>query len=251
MANPGAVVRRGDSVIRPAPPSVAALHRFLVQLRQAGFDGAPVPTGPVVDGREQLEFLVGEVPLFPEPEWAFEESVLASVGALLRRFHDVAATITVDPAASWSTELADPRGGPLLCHNDVCHSNTVFRDGDAWAIIDWDFAAPGRPSWDLAMTAWYWVPMRPDEKGDGLDRVRRMRLLADAYQLTADDRAGFMDVMEEAVGVCRTFGANRVAAGEQPFIESLARNGGWDRWDRIQSWLATNHDRFTDALVRP
>lgn len=246
MANPGAVFRRGDTVIRPAPPSVAALHPFLVELRAAGFTGAPVPRGPVVDGREQLEFMPGDVPLFPEPAWAFAEPVLVSVGALLRDFHAAAGQVTLDGGAPWSSELADPQGGPLLCHNDVCHENVVFADGTARAIIDWDFAAPGRPAWDLAMTAWYWVPMRPDDTGDGLDRFSRLRLLADAYGL--DDRPGFMDVMEEAVGVCRTFVANRVAAGEQLFVESLARHDGWPRWDRIQSWLATNHERFTDAM---
>jgi hypothetical protein len=248
MAHPGEVVRRGDSVIRPAPLSVDALHPFLVQLREAGFAGAPVPTGPVLDGREQLEFLVGDVPIESGLAWVDDEAVLTSVGTMLRRFHDAAMTIAIDPSAPWSTELADPQGGPLLCHNDVCHSNTVFRDRRAWAIIDWDFAAPGRPAWDLAMTAWYWVPMRPDDTGGGLDRFRRLPMLADAYGLDDDARAGFMDVMEEAVGVCRTFVANRVAAGEQLFVESLARNGGWARWDRIQSWLATNHDRFTEGL---
>jgi hypothetical protein len=246
MANPGAVFRRGDSVIRPAPPNWGGLHAFFVRLREAGFDGAPVPTGPVVDGREQLEFMPGDVPLFPEPDWAFDESVLISVGALLREYHAAAGKVAFDASAPWSSELADPEGGPLLCHNDVCHENVVFRDGDAWAIIDWDFAAPGRPAWDLAMTAWYWVPMRPDDRDDGLDRVRRLRLLADAYGL--DDRRGFMEVMEEAVAVCRTFVANRVAAGEPPFVESLERNGGWPRWDRIRTWLSAEHARFTDAL---
>jgi hypothetical protein len=246
MANPGAVFRRGDSVLRPAPPSWQALHPFLVGLRAEGFVGAPIPTGPVVDGREELEFMPGEVPL--DSDWDDEEPVLVSVGGLLRSYHAAAGGVAFDASAPWSRELADPQGGPLLCHNDVCHSNVVFREGNARAIIDWDFAAPGRPAWDLAMTAWYWIPMRPDSIDDDLDPFRRLRLLADAYGLADDERRSFMDVMDEAVGVCRTFVAARVAAGERQFVERLDHLGGWARWDRIQSWLREHHDRFTAAL---
>jgi hypothetical protein len=249
MANPGAVFRRGDSVIRPAPPTWLALHRFLDGLRAEGFVGAPVPTGPVADGREELEFLPGEVPIDPDLDWVDDEPILSSVGTLLRRYHAAAGGVAFDPAAPWSTELADPQGGPLLCHNDVCHSNVVFRERNAVAVIDWDFAAPGRPAWDLAMTAWYWVPMRPDTDGDGLDRFRRLRLLADAYGLPRDERPDFLSVMEEAVGVCRSSMARRVSNGERPFVESLERHGGWSRWDRIQAWLADRREQFTDALA--
>ena len=88
------------------------------------------------------------------------------------------------------------------------------------------------------MTAWYWVPMRDLEVQEReLDPFRRLRLLADAYGLTDDQRPGFMDVMEEAVGVCRTFVAARVANGERPFVERLEHHGGWSRWDRIETWL--------------
>ena len=55
-----------------------------------------------------------------------------------------------------------------------------------------------------------------------------------------------MDVMEEAVGVCRTFVAARVADGERPFVERLAHHGGWSRWDRIQTWLTDRRDQFTE-----
>ena len=43
LANLGQVVKRGDTVERPAPPHAAALHSYLRALRDAGFDGAPEP----------------------------------------------------------------------------------------------------------------------------------------------------------------------------------------------------------------
>ena len=72
------------------------------------------------------------------------ETALRSVGSLLRRLHDAGAAIAVDARAEWPRSLADPAGGTMLCHNDVCPENVVFRDGRATALIDFDLAAPGR-----------------------------------------------------------------------------------------------------------
>ena len=58
-----------------------------------------------------------------------------------------------------------------------------------------------------------------------------------------------MDVMVQAVGVCRTFVAARVAAGERPFVDRLEHLGGWPHWDHIQSWLTTTTTGFTEALL--
>ena len=40
---PGAVVRRGEHVLRPSNPHTGSIHRFLTALRAAGFDGASEP----------------------------------------------------------------------------------------------------------------------------------------------------------------------------------------------------------------
>ena len=73
--------------------------------------------------------------------------------------------------------MADPEGGPVVCHNDVCLENVVFRDGEAVALLDFDFAAPGRPVYDLACFARMCVPIDDDENrarfgwhGDDLPR---------------------------------------------------------------------------------
>ncbi|MFI9778345.1 phosphotransferase [Streptomyces sp. NPDC051956] len=259
MMNAGAVFRRGDVVERPAPPNVRALHAYLAALRHQGFDAAPVPVGVRADGREQLGFIPGDVAVPPFPRWAMSQTALRSVGVLLRRLHEASARVAVDVSAGWAGELADPEGGTMLCHNDVCQENVVFRDGRAVALIDFDQAAPGRPVWDVAMTARYWVPMRDPESAaplcpvpdpsHALDAPGRLRLLADGYGLSPRERAELPEVVEQATAVCRAFVARRVADGDPAYVQALRDRGGWERWDRIQSWLSAGREAFTTALL--
>ncbi|MFI9786429.1 phosphotransferase [Kitasatospora sp. NPDC051984] len=243
LANAGAVVRRGAVVDRPAGPNAPALHGFLRALRAGGFADAPLPTGEPAGGREQLEFLPGDVAVPPYPAWALREDALTSVARLLRRWHDASARTPFDPVAAWPGEFADPEGGPLLCHNDVCVENVVFRTGAAAALIDFDFAAPGRPIWDVAMTARYWVPVLDPTTATETARAHlqvphRLRLFADAYGLSPADRLALPSVLEQTTAVCRTFVTHRVTAGDAAFTAYFDAHGGWARWDRLQSWLA-------------
>ncbi|PZH03070.1 aminoglycoside phosphotransferase [Streptomyces sp. NTH33] len=254
MVNAGAVFRRGALVERPAPRNARALHAYLHALKEHGFDAAPTPVGLTGDGREQLTFIPGEVALPPFPDWAMTKAALASVGSLLRRLHEAGAAIEVDTRVEWPRDLADPEGGTVLCHNDVCPDNVVFRDGRAAALIDFDLAAPGRPLWDVAMTARYWVPMAdPATAADlhpaGLDAPARLRVLADGYGLPPRDRAELPGVIEQATEVCRAFVARRVADGDSAYLQALAERGGWERWDRVQTWLADHRTTFTAALL--
>jgi aminoglycoside phosphotransferase (APT) family kinase protein len=255
MVNAGAVFRRGDLVERPAPHNARALHAHLLALKEHGFDAAPTPVRLTAEGREQLTFIPGDVALPPFPRWVLTETALESVGDLLRRLHQAGTAIEVDPHTGWSGELADPAGGPLLCHNDVCPENVVFRGGRAAALIDFDLAAPGRPIWDVAMTARYWVPMLDPASAttfypDGLDAPARLRILADSYGLSPRERAELPSVIEQATETCRAFVARRVANGDPVYLQALAERGGWARWDRIQAWLVAHRDLFTAALQR-
>ena len=66
----------------------------------------------------------------------------------------------------------------LACHNDLNLDNVIFRDGRAAALIDFDWANPGSPVWDVAGAVRLWAPLRPDRyiddarRGAGLDRMR-------------------------------------------------------------------------------
>jgi aminoglycoside phosphotransferase (APT) family kinase protein len=254
MVNAGAVFRRGELVERPAPRNARALHAYLLALKEHGFDAAPTPVGLTADGREQLTFIPGGVALPPFPDWAMRSSALESVGSLLRRLHETSAAVAVDTRAEWPRDLADPEGGTMLCHNDVCPENVVFRDGRAAALIDFDLAAPGRALWDIAMAARYWVPMLDPESAaalhpPGLDAAARLRILADGYGLSAGGRAELPGVIEQATEVCRAFVARRVASGDPIYLQALAERGGWERWDRVQTWLVDHRKTFTAALL--
>src|ERR687892_1092707 len=161
IANAGRVVRVGPHVLRPSSPHSGSIHAFLRAVKDAGFEGASVPVGIDEDGRERLVFIEGEVPVAPYPDWSQSDTALASIARLLRGLHDAARGF--DPQGlTWADGLADPAGGTLVCHNDVELSNVVFRDGIAVALLDFEFAAPGRPVYDLAQLGRLCVPIEDD-----------------------------------------------------------------------------------------
>jgi len=192
VANAGAVVRSGRHVLRPSNPNSASIHRALRELRATGYEGASLPIRIDPDGRERLEFMPGDVPLPPYPDWAQTDDILVSTTELIKGLHDASAVIDLG-RDGWSGEMADPLGGPVLCHNDVCLENVVFRNGSAIGLIDFDFAAPGRRVFDLAAFARMCVPIDDETNSTKLgwkpsDQPNRLRLVADSYGLDAGDR---------------------------------------------------------------
>ena len=239
-------------MLRPSNPHSASIHRFLASLRDAGFDGAPNPVGVDADGRERLEFIAGDVAIPPYPAWVQTDEALASIATLMRRFHD--ASRSFDPTgASWSDEMAGPQVGPIVCHNDVCLENVVFRDGVAIALLDFDFAAPGEAIYDLAAFARMCVPVDDDVNAARLgwqpaDRPARLRLVADAYRLDGAGRAQLFDVLAPSIAHGGAFVRRRVAAGDPNFVKMWNEMGGQQRFDRKRDWWLEHHDEFRRAL---
>lgn len=253
VANAGEVVRDGDVVWRPAPENVDTLHSFLNHLASRGFT-APVPI-EVSEGREAVRFIEGDVSVPPYPEaWVRGDGTLRSVGRLLRSYHEAAWGFERDVDLEWSTELTDPSGGMVVCHNDVCIENVVFQDGDAIGLLDFDFAAPGRPIWDLVMAARYWVPLLDPESAassgrDHLDVFFRLRQLVDAYGLDGEGRRSFEMVLEEAEEVAMRFVLGRMERGEKAFIDMWTNLGGEARYRRKRKWLRSALPEIRSALL--
>jgi Phosphotransferase enzyme family len=251
IANGGAVTRIGDHVLRPANPHSETIHRFLSALHESGFEGAPKPLS-IADGRERLEFVKGDVPLPPFPEWVQTDEALGSATALVRRFHDASRDLDLRGAA-WSDEAADPEGGPVICHNDLCLENIVFRQGHAIALLDFDFAAPGPPASDVARFAGYCVPVDDDTDASragwaAADRSARLRLIADAYGLDAEERTHLISFLDRRIAQGGQWVLSKVQAGDVNFTRMWNQGGGMDRYDRRRRWWATNRIRMVAAL---
>ncbi len=91
------------------------------------------------------------------------DSALAEVASLIRNFHDAAASFNLFDRHAWSDRGADPVGPhEILCHNDLAPWNLVRGNGGDWTFIDWDLAAPGRRSWDIAWALLSFAPLMPD-----------------------------------------------------------------------------------------
>ncbi|WP_431869916.1 aminoglycoside phosphotransferase family protein [Nocardiopsis eucommiae] len=258
------VVRRGERVVRVAPPHAAALHDFLSALTGGGFTGAPRPLalrpaeGDEGPGTEELTFVEGDVALPPFPAWSRADRVVASAARLLRRYHDAAEHVPLRAGTAWPTALSDPEGGTVLCHNDPCLENLVFRGGEAVALIDFDLAAPGRPVWDLAALAFYLGPALPPEalartEFAGARLPHRLRLIADGYGLCDAERRSLPEALEQYDEVSRDFARDMVDQGSPPFVRSVERAGGWAAWERTKArrgrWLREQRPVLLSALT--
>jgi hypothetical protein len=252
-ANAGRVVRVGPHVLRPSSPHSGSIHAFLRAVRDAGFEGAPIPVGIDEDRRERLVFVDGDVPVPPYPDWSQSDLALASIATLVRGLHDAARGF--DPQGlTWNDGLADPAGGTLVCHNDVELSNVVFRDGVAVALIDFEFAAPGRAVYDLAQLARLCVPIEDDVDQARMgwqpaDRPARLRLVADAYGLGRDGRAKLLGAIDDAIDRVEAAVRRSVDAGEPNTVAMVSTTGGMEKYDRRRRWWTDHHDRFAAALM--
>jgi hypothetical protein len=254
------VVRVGNTVRRPAGPHSALVRRVLEHLAAAGFAGCPRWLGTDERGRDVLTFVEGEVAGRPWPAWVADEDRIRSVARLVRACDDALAPLGVPDEADGFVAPVLPADAPpsvtgppaFLGHMDITPENVVFRDGAAFALIDWDLARPTTAVEQVCNVLLWWAPLMPAEDRErvvaDVDAVARAVLLVDAYGLAADDRA-------RIVALCRN-NAERAWFSMRARAETLG--GGWARmWqegmgDRIlrrQAWLAEHGADLHRALV--
>lgn len=115
--NTNRVVRVGETVRRTAGPWTPTVHLLLRQLEVAGFDAAPRVLGMDERGREVLSFIHGDTVGYPMPSFVWSDATLMQVGQLLRRYHDLTATMTF-PNAAWRPYAVVDGPAEVVCHCD-------------------------------------------------------------------------------------------------------------------------------------
>lgn len=180
------------TVRRPRRPNSEAVQRFLSKLRVTGCSVVPDALGFDTQGRETLSFVRGDVPRRPLPPFAETGETLYEIGVLLRQFRVAAESYKPNPADRWFAKPAIPGAftAPVVGHNDIDFGNVVFQDAKPIALIDFDYAAPSDIVWEVAVAAFYLVPLRDTEdtsRDAGTVRARLAALL-EGCGLGAPDR---------------------------------------------------------------
>jgi hypothetical protein len=223
--NVSQVVRIGNTAHRQVNFWSRTVHGLLRHLERQGFDGAPRFLGFDECGREILSYIPGEVGSYPLPPYMWSDSTLIDAGRMLRRLHD--ATMTYAPSeARWQFVYPDASLHEVICHNDVAPYNAVFVDGHLQALIDFDTAGPGPRVWDVAYAAYTFVPLAnftplsdgttvPYDSTHASERLRRLRLLCDAYGLHFP---GLIETVERRLESMCVLLADRAAAGDAAYV---------------------------------
>jgi aminoglycoside phosphotransferase (APT) family kinase protein len=193
------VSRVGDTVRRATGPWTPAVHALLGYLAGVGFDAAPSVEGVDEHGREVLGFVHGEDSHHARSAALHSDGALSDVGVLIRRYHEAVAGFVPPDDAEWQFLAGAPREG-IVCHNDLAPVNTIFSAGRPVAFIDWEYAAPAPPVWDLACAASSFIPLADDDfcrrySYPVTPRGPRLRLLCDSYGLDTQERLTFLDVV--------------------------------------------------------
>jgi hypothetical protein len=255
------VVRVGATLHRSVGPWTPAVHALLHHLERTGFDGAPRALGRDAQGREVLSFIDGDVVPDPTPA-AYPDATLFALGRLIHDMHAATAGFILPAGVRWYhppvTDLPGLGDAPLVvCHNDLSPGNTVLAlpSGHPIAFIDWDFASPAPPVWDLVQAAWQFVPLAPDATcaAHGWpappDRFHRLRTLLAGYgidNLTDAARRHFAQFV--ALRIERTAsGIERLAAQGEPAFIRFVEAGAVAAVRADGAWVAAHAAPLTAA----
>lgn len=253
------VWRVGSTVRRPCRPFTATIQALLRHLRSRGVDFVPEPLGYDDQGREVLSFVEGDVPDEPVPDTVWGDEVLVALAGLIRRLHDAAEGWEPAADATWGSipgqqHVAVPAlfdRPELVAHQDYCPGNVVFRSGLPAALIDFDLARPTSRVADCVNAMYWWVPLldpcdrRPAARD--LDAGHRLRVFADAYGMSATQRA---EVVPVACQRARNTGVTMAAAaGADPIFNRWWTGGLRERTARTEQWITGHADDLKAALA--
>ncbi|WP_073052562.1 phosphotransferase [Kaistia soli] len=247
----GRIWRDGDSVTRPAGAWTPTVHRFLRHLHDAGFSAAPMPLA-LEGGQEIVTYVEGRVCEDLADPATGSLAMLASAGALLRRFHDAARGFLESDGEEQRWMLPPQEPCEIVCHGDFAPFNVATVGEAAVGIIDFDASHPAPAVWDLAYAVYRWAPLS-DPTHDGVafgteEQLRRARLFCDAYGADENDRRQLPDMIVRRLRALLDFMHARANAGDATFVEDI-NVGDSDIYIRDLDYIRQRSDRLISVLI--
>jgi hypothetical protein len=240
------IVLTSETVTRPAGPHTPTVHSFLRHLRSNGLDCVPEPVS--LDGEtETLRFIEGES---GGDGWKHQhdEQGLRSAARLLRRIHDASIDWTPPDDAVFAAPATE--GGDVFVNGDPGPWNFVWREGEAVALIDWDFLHRAPRLSDVAYALRWFAPLRDDQATvewhhfpEVPDRRERIEAFLDAYGISDD-----FDVAEAVVQRIRYTNDHvrfLAAQGQEP-QKTWVAEGNVEKEELAEiAWIEENRTLFT------
>ncbi len=236
-----------ETVTRPAGPHSPTVHSFLRHLRAKGLDCVPEPVS--LEGQtETLRFIEGES---GGDGWKHQhdERGLRSAARLLRRIHDASADWVPPDDAVFAAPGVE--GGDVFVNGDPGPWNFVWRDGQAVALIDWDFLHRAPRLSDVAYALQWFAPIRDDQAAlewhhfpEVPDRRARIEAFLDAYEIPADFDVA--DAVIERIRYTSEHVRFLAARGQEP-QKTWVAEGSVEKEERADiAWVEENRSLFSD-----
>ena len=246
----GKIIKEADRVLRPANAWTPHVHAFLAFLRENGLDNVPEPCGIRADGTEILSFVEGEVyDALPEP--LINDTVLWEAADWLRRYHALGAEYIKRLRGGETWMLPSRSPAEVLCHGDFAPYNATFAGGHLRGVIDFDAVHPGPRLWDFAYAAYRWVPFmapsNPECREELPGQLRRLRVFADGYGLSADERERLPKAMSERLRSLIAYMRDEAAGGSEDMRRNIEA-GHLALYERDLAYFGENAAKMTAAL---
>jgi len=144
----------------------------------------------------------------------------------LRAFHDASAGFVAPAGGCWQWPAHQPE--EVVCHNDFAPYNLMFVDEKLTGVIDLDLASPGPRIWDMAYTAYRFVPLtdpaNPDAPFPGEPaQLRRLSAFCVAYGRPAIEPRDVLRAAADKLRELVAFIERQAAAGDAAQQAVLAR----------------------------
>ncbi|GGE61409.1 phosphotransferase enzyme family protein [Priestia taiwanensis] len=238
--NVSSVYRLGNTVRRELKPNSGNIHILLKHLESKGLNGVPKFLGIDEKGREILSFIEGEAGNYPLQQYMWSDEVLKDIAKMLRLYHDAVSDFPIEE--SWRIIDNTPQPFEVICHNDFAIYNIIFNGEKPVGIIDFDFAAPGPRTWDIAYTLYTCVPLSRlyhtetsevvyyDSLKDAERIKQRIILFFDSYGIEGIEK-GFLEmVLLRVEGLCKTM-QRKAQEGDMAF-QKMMDEGYYDHYQK-------------------